>query len=80
MNLARSLLLSIVLKLGRRNRALLFFLLFGFVFSSTRSSKANLFVCSMLSLAEMFELPPQVVHSIVSKMIINEELQVGSLS
>lgn len=30
---------------------------------------------SMLNLAEMFELPPQVVHSIVSKMIINEELQ-----
>lgn len=24
----------------------------------------------------MFELPPGVVHSIISKMIINEELQV----
>ena len=33
--------------------------------------------CSMVSLAEMFELPPTVVHSIVSKMIINEELQVS---
>ena len=27
-------------------------------------------------LAEMFELPPAVVHSTISKMIINEELQV----
>lgn len=31
----------------------------------------------MLSLAEMFELPPHLVHSVVSKMIINEELQVS---
>ncbi|XP_065054309.1 eukaryotic translation initiation factor 3 subunit C-like [Rhopilema esculentum] len=30
---------------------------------------------SMHSLAEMFELPPTIVHSIVSKMIIGEELQ-----
>jgi len=30
---------------------------------------------SMHSLAEMFELPLQVVHSTISKMIINEELQ-----
>jgi translation initiation factor 3 subunit C len=28
----------------------------------------------MPSLAEMFELPPTVVHSVISKMIINEEL------
>ena len=25
----------------------------------------------------MFDLPPSVVHSTISKMIINEELQVG---
>jgi len=30
---------------------------------------------SMISLAEMFQLPSQVVHSTISKMIINEELQ-----
>lgn len=30
---------------------------------------------SLLSLSEMFELPKQVVHSTISKMIINEELQ-----
>jgi len=30
---------------------------------------------SMHSLAEMFELSPQIVHSTISKMIINEELQ-----
>merc|ERR1712002_509701 len=30
---------------------------------------------SMHALAEMFELPWQNVHSIISKMIINEELQ-----
>jgi len=30
---------------------------------------------SMHSLAEMFELAPQIVHSTISKMIINEELQ-----
>lgn len=30
---------------------------------------------SMHNLAEMFELSPQVVHSTISKMIINEELQ-----
>lgn len=30
---------------------------------------------SLVSLAEMFELPKQVVHSTISKMIINEELQ-----
>ncbi|KXJ27749.1 eukaryotic translation initiation factor 3 subunit C-like protein [Exaiptasia diaphana] len=30
---------------------------------------------SLHTLAEMFELPPGVVHSIISKMIINEELQ-----
>ena len=31
---------------------------------------------SLLSLSEMFDLPKQVVHSTISKMIINEELQV----
>ena len=31
---------------------------------------------SLLSLSEMFELPKQVVHSTISKMIINEELPV----
>ena len=34
------------------------------------------FTCSLYTLAEMFELPPAVVHSTISKMIINEELQV----
>ena len=34
------------------------------------------FVCSMNTLAEMFELERPVVHSIISKMIINGELQV----
>ena len=33
-------------------------------------------MCSLFTLAEMFELPPAVVHSTISKMIINEELQV----
>ena len=31
----------------------------------------------MHSLSEMFELSPQIVHSTISKMIINEELQVS---
>lgn len=31
---------------------------------------------SMATLAEMFELEKSVVHSIISKMIINEELMV----
>ena len=31
---------------------------------------------SMETLAEMFELPRSTVHSIISKMIINEELMV----
>ena len=31
----------------------------------------------MHNLAEMFELPHSVVHSLVSKMIISEELQVS---
>ncbi|XP_078361505.1 eukaryotic translation initiation factor 3 subunit C-like [Oculina patagonica] len=30
---------------------------------------------SLYTLAEMFDLPPSVVHSTISKMIINEELQ-----
>ena len=30
----------------------------------------------MYTLAKMFDLPPSVVHSTISKMIINEELQV----
>lgn len=30
---------------------------------------------SLFTLAEMFELPPSVVHSTISKMIINEDLQ-----
>lgn len=34
---------------------------------------------SMQTLAEMFELNKPVVHSIISKMIINEELMVCSL-
>jgi len=34
------------------------------------------FTCSLYTLAEMFDLPPSVVHSTISKMIINEELQV----
>ena len=34
------------------------------------------FMCSMNTLAEMFELERPVVHSIISKMIINSELQV----
>ena len=34
-------------------------------------------ISSLHTLAEMFELPPGVVHSIISKMIINEELQVN---
>ena len=32
---------------------------------------------SMETLAEMFELPRSTVHSIISKMIINEELMVS---
>jgi hypothetical protein len=35
--------------------------------------------CSLYTLAEMFDLPPSVVHSTISKMIINEELQVCDL-
>ncbi len=31
---------------------------------------------SILTLAEMFELETEMVHSIISKMIINEELMV----
>ena len=34
------------------------------------------FICSLCTLAEMFDLPSSVVHSTISKMIINEELQV----
>ena len=34
------------------------------------------FTCSLYTLAEMFDLPSSVVHSTISKMIINEELQV----
>jgi predicted regulator of amino acid metabolism with ACT domain len=34
------------------------------------------FLSSMNTLAEMFELDRPVVHSIISKMIINGELQV----
>ena len=34
------------------------------------------FICSLYTLAEMFNLPSTVVHSSISKMIINEELQV----
>ena len=34
------------------------------------------FICSLYTLAEMFDLPSSVVHSSISKMIINEELQV----
>ena len=34
------------------------------------------FTSSLYTLAEMFDLPPSVVHSTISKMIINEELQV----
>jgi len=34
------------------------------------------FTPSLYTLAEMFDLPPSVVHSTISKMIINEELQV----
>lgn len=34
---------------------------------------------SMSTLAEMFELDKAVVHSIISKMIINEELMVNFL-
>lgn len=34
---------------------------------------------SMATLAEMFELEKPVVHSIISKMIINEELMVNQL-
>lgn len=33
---------------------------------------------SMHTLAEMFELKKPVVHSIISKMIINEELMVSN--
>ena len=33
--------------------------------------------CSLFTLAQMFDLPPAVVHSTISKMIINEELQVS---
>ena len=35
---------------------------------------------SLHILAEMFELPLSVVHSTISKMIINEELQVRVIS
>jgi translation initiation factor 3 subunit C len=35
---------------------------------------------SMVTLAEMFELEKGTVHSIISKMIINEELMVCKLS
>ena len=34
---------------------------------------------SMATLAETFELEPSVVHSIISKMIINEELMVSKV-
>ena len=34
------------------------------------------FICSLYTLAEMFDLPSSVVHSSISKMTINEELQV----
>lgn len=32
---------------------------------------------SLVTLAEMFELKEDIVHSIISKMIINEELMVS---
>jgi translation initiation factor 3 subunit C len=35
---------------------------------------------SLVSLSEMFELEIGVVHSIISKMIINEELMVSNVN
>ena len=34
------------------------------------------FICSLYTVAEMFDLPSSVAHSSISKMTINEELQV----
>ena len=39
-----------------------------------------LFICSLYTLAEMFDLASSMVHSTISKMIINEELQVCDLA
>ena len=39
-----------------------------------------LFVVSVGSLFEMFDLPSSVVYSTISKMIINEELQVCDIA
>ncbi|KAL9980754.1 hypothetical protein ACROYT_G009391 [Oculina patagonica] len=43
--------------------------------SSTLKCPAMPELNSLYTLAEMFDLPPSVVHSTISKMIINEELQ-----
>lgn len=34
---------------------------------------------SLVKLSDMFELPYSTVHAIISKMIINEEIMVGSV-
>lgn len=46
------------------------------VFLCELKSLFVVFICSLYTLAEMFDLPSSVVHSTISKMIINEELQV----
>ena len=46
------------------------------VFHCELKSLFVVFIYSLYTLAEMFDLPSSVVHSTISKMIINKELQV----
>ena len=46
-------------------------------FLTTSLTFTSSHLCSLLRLSKQFELPEATVHSIISKMIIKEELLVG---